>query len=64
MKYDGVLRQIGEFGKFQKIRYFLVCLVVVAFAFQALASIFTLYTPKHRYVCPGLLTYCPIIRNL
>ena len=50
MQFDDILKDIGEFGKYQKIKYFLLCFVGVTLAFQALASVFTIYTPSHRYV--------------
>ena len=50
MQFDDILKEVGEFGKFQKIKYGLLCLLAITNAFQALISVFSIYTPKHRYV--------------
>ena len=49
MQFDDILKEVGEFGKFQKIKYGLLCLLAITNAFQALISVFSIYTPKHRY---------------
>ncbi|XP_067929065.1 organic cation transporter protein-like [Watersipora subatra] len=48
MKFDEVLTEIGEFGRYQKIKYLLICCVGITAAFHALSSVFTIYTPRHR----------------
>ena len=50
MQFDDILKEVGDFGKFQKIKYGLLCLLAITNAFQALISVFSIYTPKHRYV--------------
>ena len=50
MDYDDILKTVGEFGKYQKIKYLLVCSVAIFCAMQGFMSVFTLSTPKHRYV--------------
>jgi len=48
MQFDDILKTVGEFGKYQKTKYFLICLFGILTAFQALVSVFSLNTPEHR----------------
>ncbi|XP_067929113.1 organic cation transporter protein-like [Watersipora subatra] len=48
MKFDEILTEIGEFGRYQRIKYLLICCVGITAAFHALSSVFTIYTPEHR----------------
>ena len=48
MDYDDILKTVGEFGKYQKIKYLLVCSVTIFSSMQAFMSVFTLSTPEHR----------------
>jgi len=50
MQFDDILKTVGEFGKYQKTKYFLICLFGILAAFYALISVFSLYTPGHRLV--------------
>ncbi|KAF6024790.1 hypothetical protein EB796_016902 [Bugula neritina] len=47
MQFDDILKTVGEFGKYQKTKYFLICLFGILTAFQALVSVFSLNTPEH-----------------
>ncbi|KAK7497348.1 hypothetical protein BaRGS_00011392 [Batillaria attramentaria] len=49
MKFDDVLRQIGEFGPYQKRVFFFASLTGVFCAFEALSVIFIFYIPPHRF---------------
>ncbi|KAK7485172.1 hypothetical protein BaRGS_00023582 [Batillaria attramentaria] len=55
MKFDDVLRQIGEFGPYQKRVYFFASIPSVLIAFEALNVIFTFYIPPHRCAIPGYI---------
>nr|KAG5711008.1 hypothetical protein BaRGS_013742 [Batillaria attramentaria] len=48
MKFDDVLRQIGEFGPYQKRVYFLATAPTMLCAMEALSVIFVFYIPDHR----------------
>ena len=48
MDFDDILKVIGEFGTYQRKKYFLVCLVAIACSSQCYITLFTTYTPKHR----------------
>ncbi|KAK3734881.1 hypothetical protein RRG08_038907 [Elysia crispata] len=54
MKFDGLITELGEFGPYQKRLYFIVCLVSIPAAMQALASVFIQATPDHRCAIPTL----------
>ncbi|WAR08263.1 ORCT-like protein [Mya arenaria] len=54
MKFDDITVLLGEFGKYQKILYFLVCLPAIFTSMQMLSSVFTLAIPDHRCALPGL----------
>lgn len=49
MQFDDVLKVVGEFGRYQKTKYFLLCLIGMSVSFQSFISVFSIYTPKHRY---------------
>lgn len=49
MKFDEIFIQIGEFGKYQKIVYFLLCLTAIHSGIFMTMSVFILGEPKHRY---------------
>ncbi|XP_021380019.1 organic cation transporter protein-like isoform X2 [Mizuhopecten yessoensis] len=53
MKFDDILKTIGEFGKYQKILYLLLCLVSVSAALHMVISVFLMGTPTHRCAIPG-----------
>ena len=46
--YDDVLKKIGDFGRYQKIQYFLVCLVSITSAMHSLNMVFVGPTPAHQ----------------
>ncbi|XP_070184251.1 organic cation transporter protein-like [Littorina saxatilis] len=53
MKFDDVLKQIGEFGPYQKRVFFLTALPSVLSAFEAISVVFTFNIPNHRCAIPG-----------
>ncbi|XP_064636407.1 organic cation transporter protein-like isoform X2 [Lineus longissimus] len=53
MKFDDVLKIIGDFGKYQKIQFVLICLVAVVSAFLALNMVFVGGTPYHHCAIPA-----------
>lgn len=53
MKFDEVLTEIGEFGTYQKVLYFLVCLPTINCGIFMLISVFVLGNPHHRCAIPG-----------
>lgn len=50
MDFDSVLNEIGTFGKFQIINYFLMCLPVFFSALNSLSYVFTAGQQKYRYL--------------
>uniref|UniRef100_A0A1A9VYD9 Major facilitator superfamily (MFS) profile domain-containing protein n=1 Tax=Glossina austeni TaxID=7395 RepID=A0A1A9VYD9_GLOAU len=52
MGYDDVLIRLGDFGKYQKIIYFLICLTSIICAFHKLAGVFLLAKPDYRCLLP------------
>lgn len=51
MNFDDILIKLGEFGKYQKILYFLtVCLPSATAGVVMVISVFLLGVPKHRSV--------------
>ncbi|KAK3098437.1 hypothetical protein FSP39_019452 [Pinctada imbricata] len=46
MHFDDVLKNVGEFGRYQKIRIFLICLVSMLCAFHAMNMVFVGASPK------------------
>lgn len=52
MGYDDVLAYLGDFGKYQQIIYFLICLTSITCAFHKLAGVFLLAKPDFRCVLP------------
>ncbi len=46
--YDDVLETIGDFGRYQKFQYVLLCLVSVVAAFHAFNMVFVGATPEHH----------------
>ena len=48
MKFDDILKQIGEFGCYQKQIYLAAALPSIILAFEGLSAIFTFFIPKHR----------------
>ncbi|XP_055888321.1 organic cation transporter protein-like [Biomphalaria glabrata] len=54
MKFDEIIQELGEFGRYQKRMYFLACLVTIPTAFHILMSVFVLAVPDHRCAIPEL----------
>ena len=55
MDFDDLLiNYVGEFGKYQVILYFLLCLVGIPFAVNNLGIVFLSDTPNHWCREPGL----------
>ncbi|KAH8347198.1 hypothetical protein KR059_006564 [Drosophila kikkawai] len=52
MGYDEAIIKLGDFGRYQKIIYFLVCLTSIPVAFHKLAGVFLLAKPDFRCVLP------------
>ncbi|XP_046345229.1 organic cation transporter protein-like [Haliotis rufescens] len=48
MKFDEILKDVGEFGPYQRRVYFLVCLACITSAFQTLLPVFILDMPSYR----------------
>ncbi|KAK7485095.1 hypothetical protein BaRGS_00023635 [Batillaria attramentaria] len=48
MKFDDVLREIGEFGLYQKRLMFLLCVTTCSVIMQNISPVFTIKIPKHR----------------
>ncbi|XP_048240248.1 organic cation transporter protein-like [Haliotis rufescens] len=54
MKYDDILKDLGEFGTYQKRLYVLLCIPMVSLGIQILITVFTLGVPDHRCAVPSL----------
>lgn len=54
MKFDDITVLLGEFGRYQKQLYFLVCLPTIFTGLQMLSPVFTLAIPKHRCKIPSI----------
>lgn len=52
MGYDEVLAHLGEFGRYQKRIYLLVCLPAISCAFHKLVNVFLMAKPDHRCRLP------------
>lgn len=52
MGYDEIFPHLGEFGRYQKRIYFLVCLPAISCAFHKLAGVFLLAKPDNRCQLP------------
>lgn len=52
MGYDDVFPHLGEFGRYQKRIYFLVCLPAISCAFHKLAGVFLMARPDNRCQLP------------
>ncbi|XP_059224881.1 organic cation transporter protein [Stomoxys calcitrans] len=52
MDFDQVLEEIGEFGRYQKTNYLLICLPVMFAAANSLSYVFTAGTPAYRCLVP------------
>ncbi|XP_075169516.1 organic cation transporter protein isoform X2 [Haematobia irritans] len=52
MDFDQVLEEIGEFGRYQKTNYLLICLPVMFAAANSLSYVFTAGAPSYRCLIP------------
>ncbi|XP_017856298.1 PREDICTED: organic cation transporter protein [Drosophila arizonae] len=52
MGYDDVITHLGEFGRYQKRIYLLLCLPAIVCAFHKLAGVFLLARPEFRCLLP------------
>ncbi|XP_049308470.1 organic cation transporter protein isoform X1 [Bactrocera dorsalis] len=52
MDFDQILEEIGEFGRYQKTNYLLICLPVMFAAANSLSYVFTAGTPAYRCRIP------------
>ncbi|XP_060649032.1 organic cation transporter protein-like [Drosophila nasuta] len=52
MGYDDVITHLGEFGRYQKRIYLLLCLPAIVCAFHKLAGVFLLARPNYRCLLP------------
>lgn len=48
MGYDDVIPMIGDFGRYQKRIYFLLCLPAIICAFHKLGNVFLIAEPLYR----------------
>lgn len=47
MRYDDVLKTLGEFGRYQKYVYTLICLLAIPCAWHSLGNTFLSASPEH-----------------
>ncbi|KAM7361199.1 organic cation transporter protein-like [Cochliomyia hominivorax] len=52
MGYDDVMKNLGDFGRYQKQIYFLLCLPAITCALHKLAGVFLLARPDFRCILP------------
>lgn len=52
MAYEDLFTYIGDFGRYQKRIYFLLCLTAIPCGFHKLASVFLMARPEHRCQMP------------
>lgn len=58
MDFDQLLiEHVGEFGKYQKFVYFLVCLAAIPTAFNNMEIVFVAGVPDHHCYVEGMYTY-------
>ncbi|XP_063404776.1 organic cation transporter protein-like [Mytilus trossulus] len=53
MKFDDILKHIGEFGYYQKRLYLLLCLPAISTGCFMMMLIFVMHAPDHRCQIPG-----------
>ena len=54
--FEEILQRVGEFGRYQKFVYILVCLLAVVSGINTIISVFLLAIPDHRLVI--LVVWC------
>lgn len=47
MRYDDILKYLGEFGRYQKCMYFTICLLAIPCAWHSLGNTFLSASPEH-----------------
>ena len=47
MRYDDILRYLGDFGRYQKYMYFTICLLAIPCAWHSLGNTFLSAQPEH-----------------
>ena len=55
MNVDEILRQIGEFGVYQKVIFVIINILGITHGFRMLIAVFLIHTPSHR-----LVSVCPL----
>ncbi|OWF44985.1 organic cation transporter protein-like [Mizuhopecten yessoensis] len=61
-QFDETLKNIGEFGPYQRRIYFLLCLLIIFIGLSDVVNVFLLYKPSHR--CSSFNTTANISANL
>ncbi|XP_063403879.1 organic cation transporter protein-like isoform X2 [Mytilus trossulus] len=63
MHFDDLLKILGEFGRYQQIRLFLICLVAIVCAFHAMNMVFVGAKPDYKCHVPSVNVSDPIFGN-
>jgi len=50
MNFDAIVKELGEFGRYQKILYFIICLPGISCGIVMTFAVILLGEPVHRYV--------------
>ncbi|ESO89316.1 hypothetical protein LOTGIDRAFT_106549 [Lottia gigantea] len=53
MRFDEILRHLGEFGPYQKRIFYLLCLPGITHGIRMVVAVFVTYIPFHRCALPG-----------
>ena len=64
MHFDDLLKILGEIGRYQKTRLFLICLFGAVCAFHAMNMVFVGAKPKYQCVAPPVNVSNPLYRNI
>ena len=57
MKFDDVLREVGDFGTYQRVLFTVLCLPTVFMAMHYMAPVFIMATPDHRFIVILLFSF-------
>lgn len=52
MAYEDLFKYVGDFGRYQKRIYFLLCLTAIPCGFHKMAGVFLMAVPDHRCLLP------------
>ncbi|XP_046545783.1 organic cation transporter protein-like [Haliotis rubra] len=52
MKFEDIVKLLGDFGPYQKRLYFLLCIPTISIGIQTIMTVFTLGVPNHRCSLP------------